>query len=84
MAKVTIIMPSLNVVKYIRPCMESVLAQTLQDIEILVIDAGSTDGTEEILQEYASVDNRVKVVHSDKKSYRNSFAGAGRNICPAP
>lgn len=69
MPKVTIIMPSLNVVKYIRPCMESVLAQTLQDIEILVIDAGSTDGTEEILQEYASVDNRVKVVHSDKKSY---------------
>ena len=69
MPKVTIIMPSFNVAKYIRPCMESVLAQTLQDIEILAIDAGSTDGTEEILQEYASIDNRVKVVNSDKKSY---------------
>lgn len=62
-------MPSLNVVKYIRACVESVLAQTLQDIEILVIDAGSTDGTLEILQEYAETDSRVRVIHSDKKSY---------------
>lgn len=69
MPKVTVIMPSLNVVKYIRPCMESVLAQTLQDIEILAIDAGSTDGTKEILEEYARKDERVKVIHSDKRSY---------------
>lgn len=69
MPKVTIIMPSFNVAKYIRPCMESVLAQTLQDIEILAIDAGSTDGTEKILKEYADEDNRVTIVHSEKKSY---------------
>lgn len=69
MPKVTVIMPSLNVVKYIRTCMESVLAQTLQDIEILAIDAGSDDGTLEILQEYAEADQRVKVIHSDRKSY---------------
>ena len=69
MSKVTVIMPSLNVAKYIRPCMDSVLAQTLQDIEILAIDAGSDDGTLEILQEYAALDKRIKVIHSDKKSY---------------
>lgn len=69
MPKITVIMPSLNVVQYIRPCMESVLAQTLQDMEILAIDAGSDDGTLEILQEYAEMDRRVHVIHSDKKSY---------------
>ena len=69
MPKVTVIMPSLNVAKYISACMDSVLAQTLQDIEILAIDAGSDDGTLEILQKYATIDGRIKVLHSDRKSY---------------
>lgn len=69
MPKVTVIMPSLNVAKFIRPCMKSVLTQTLQDMEILAIDAGSDDGTFEILQEYAILDGRIKVIHSDRKSY---------------
>ncbi len=50
MPKVTVIMPCLNMVKYIQECIESVICQTLQDIEILIIDAGSTDGTIEILK----------------------------------
>lgn len=50
MPKVSIIMPSLNVAKYIKQCMESVLNQTLKDIEIIAVDAGSTDGTLEILK----------------------------------
>ena len=69
MSKVTVIMPSLNVAKYITECMDSVLNQTLQDIEVLAIDAGSTDGTLEILQDYACKDLRVQVIVSDKKSY---------------
>lgn len=69
MPKVTVLMPSLNVVKYISPCMESVIAQTLHDIEILVIDAGSDDGTLEILRGYEESDLRVKIIHSDRKSY---------------
>lgn len=69
MAKVSIIMPSLNVAGYICECMESVISQTLKDIEILCIDAGSTDGTLEILEKYARKDDRIRVVHSDKKSY---------------
>lgn len=69
MAKVSVIMPALNVVKYIRPCIESVISQTLKDLEIIIIDAGSTDGTLEILQEYACKDRRIKIIHSDKKSY---------------
>ena len=69
MPKVSIIMPSLNVGSYIRECIESVLAQTLSDIEVLCVDAGSTDGTLEILEKYAKKDSRVRVIHSDRKSY---------------
>ena len=69
MPKITIIMPSLNVVKYIRPCINSVLRQTMQDIEILAIDAGSTDGTAEILREYALKDRRIHLFHTENKSY---------------
>lgn len=68
MIKVSIIIPCLNSVNYIKETMDSVVNQTLHDIEILVIDAGSTDGTLEILDDYAHQDNRVKIIHSDKKS----------------
>ena len=67
--KVSIIMPSLNVAPYIRQCLESVINQTLRDIEILCIDAGSTDGTREILEEYADRDVRIHLVDSPVKSY---------------
>ena len=67
--KVSIILPSLNVVSYIRECVESVLNQTLKDIEIICVDAGSTDGTLEILREFEAKDSRVKVLISDVKSY---------------
>lgn len=67
--KVSVVMPSLNVQPYIRECIESVLAQTLTEIEVICVDAGSTDGTLEILQEYAAQDSRVQVYISDKKSY---------------
>lgn len=66
---VSIIMPSLNVAKYIRECIESALNQTLHDIELICIDAGSTDGTWEILQEYARKDERIRLLHSDVRSY---------------
>lgn len=69
MPKVTVIMPSLNVRRFICPCVESVLNQSLKDIEILAIDAGSTDGTLELLREYASRDDRFHVILSDQKSY---------------
>ena len=69
MTKVSVIMPALNVAKYIRQCMESVINQTLKDIEIIVIDAGSSDGTLEILKEFEAKDSRVKLINSEKRSY---------------
>ena len=66
---VSIIMPSLNVKPYIHECMDSVVNQTLKEIEIICVDAGSTDGTLEVLQEYASRDSRIKLIQSPIKSY---------------
>ena len=69
MPKLSIIMPSLNVHLYIKDCLESVIHQTLHDLEILCIDAGSTDGTWEILEKYAGKDNRIRLIRSPQKSY---------------
>ncbi len=67
--KISIIMPSLNVAGYIDEAIASVRKQTLEDIEIICVDAGSTDGTREIIAKHASEDSRVKVIDSPVKSY---------------
>lgn len=67
--KVSVILPSLNVEPYIRECIESVIQQTMTDLEILCIDAGSTDGTLEIIKEYAKIDKRIRLISSGRKSY---------------
>jgi len=67
--KVSVILPSLNVKRYIEECIKSVMNQTLKEIEILCVDAGSNDGTLEVLREYASIDNRIRIIGSDLKSY---------------
>ncbi|MDE5603662.1 MAG: glycosyltransferase [Helicobacter sp.] len=67
--KVSIVIPSLNSITYIQECLESVCNQSLKDIEILCVDANSTDGTLEYLKELESKDKRLKAIVSDKKSY---------------
>lgn len=67
--KVSIIMPSLNVASYIEQCISSAINQTLKDIEIICVDAGSTDGTLDILKHFADKDSRIKIIHSEEKSY---------------
>lgn len=69
MVELSIIIPSLNVSSFIKECIDSVLSQQLRDIEILVIDANSTDGTTEIIKKYQKKDSRVKLILSDVRSY---------------
>ena len=69
MSRISIIMPSLNVADYITQCLESVTSQSLRDIEVICIDAGSTDGTLEIIKDYAYKDSRIRVIQSDVRSY---------------
>ena len=73
MPKLSVLMPAYNVEKYIKECMDSVISQTLSDIEIICIDDGSTDGTADILDEYASKDSRVTVVHKENSGYGHSM-----------
>ncbi len=70
--KVSVIMPSLNVAEYIDECIQSVINQTLREIEIICVDAGSTDGTWEKLCSYAEnpeITIPIRLLHSDMKSY---------------
>ena len=70
--KVSIIIPVYNREKYIRTCVESILAQDLKEIEIICIDDGSNDTTPEILDDYAKKDDRVNVIHKTNTGYGNS------------
>ena len=74
MAMFSIIMPVYNAAKYIRASLNSVLAQTYADWECICVDDGSTDGSSEILDEYAKSDTRVRVVHQP-----NGGEGSARN-----
>ena len=67
--KISVIMPCLNSIAYLEECLSSVLTQTLKDIEIICVDAGSTDGTVEYIEAQAAKDARISLLHSEKKSY---------------
>ncbi|SDB32214.1 glycosyltransferase family 2 protein [Butyrivibrio sp. INlla16] len=73
MAKVSVLVPCYNVEKFIRKCLESVLEQTLSDIEIICINDGSTDGTLQILEEYAVEDDRIIVLNKTNSGYGDSM-----------
>lgn len=72
--KVSVIIPVFNAEKYIRQCLDSLLSQTLKEIEIICVDDGSTDGSYQILEEYARKDSRVLY-----QSQQNLYAGIARN-----
>lgn len=72
--KVTIIVPSYNVERYIERCLESLIFQTMEEIEIIVIDDGSTDLTPDIVSVISSVDRRIKLICQE-----NQKQGAARN-----
>ena len=72
--KVSVIIPVYNVEKYLRECIDSILNQTLHELELICVDDGSTDGSLEILQTYEKKDNRVTVL-----TQHNQGAGAARN-----
>ncbi len=64
---VSVIVSVYNMGKYVRECLDSVLSQTLQNIEVLCVDDGSTDDSLSILEEYAKRDARVKVITQENK-----------------
>lgn len=71
---VSVIIPVYNVEQYLRRCIDSVLAQTYTDLEIILVDDGSPDGSGAICDEYAAKDSRIKVIHQ-----ANAGVSAARN-----
>lgn len=72
--KTVFVIPVYNVAPYLDRCVESVLSQTLQDFEIVLVDDGSTDGSGQSCDEWASRDIRIRVLHR-----QNGGLGAARN-----
>lgn len=65
--KVSVIVPVYNTEKYLNECMDSIVNQSLKEIEIICVNDGSTDNSLEILEEYAEKDSRVKVITIENK-----------------
>lgn len=90
MASVSIIVPIYNMEKLMRKCIDSLLAQTFTDFELLLIDDGSTDGCPAICDEYALKDKRVKAFHksngglSDARNYGLKYATGEYSIFADP
>lgn len=75
MVKISVIIPIFNTRKFLNKCLDSLLNQSLTDIEIICVDDGSTDNSLKILKSYANKDDRVKVLTRE-----NNGAGAARNL----
>ena len=67
--KVSIVVPIYNVEGYLRTCLDSILAQTLHEIEIILVDDGSPDKCPQIIDEYAAKDSRIVAVHQENGGY---------------
>ncbi|MEI0748343.1 glycosyltransferase family 2 protein [Brachyspira pulli] len=76
MIKVSVVLPIYNVEKYLPKCLDSVINQTLKDIEIICVNDCSTDNCENIIKEYIKKDSRIKLINNEK----NSGVGLSRNI----
>ena len=70
----SVIIPVYKVEQYLCRCIDSVLAQTYTDLEIILVDDGSPDGSGAICDEYAAKDSRIKVIHQ-----KNAGVSAARN-----
>lgn len=81
--QVSVLMPAYNAAQTIVPALDSILRQTLMEIELVAVDDGSTDNTPAILDAYASRDPRVKLVHSDHRGIVVAL-NAGIAQCQAP
>lgn len=71
--KVSIVVPVYNVEKYLKECIESLINQTLKDIEIICVNDGSTDNSLAILNEFANRDNRIRIISKLNSGYGHTM-----------
>ena len=75
MYKLSVIIPVYNVENYLRECLDSIINQTVKDIEIICVDDGSTDNSQDILKEYQKKDSRIKIITKE-----NGGQASARNL----
>ena len=73
MAKISVVVPVYNVEKYLKECIDSITNQTLEDIEIICVNDGSTDSSLEILNDYAKKDSRIIVINKSNSGYGHTM-----------
>ena len=62
---ISVIIPVYNTKQYLSDCLNSILAQTYTELEILFVDDGSTDGSSDLLDSFAAMDKRIRVIHQE-------------------
>ena len=71
--KISVVIPIFNVEDFLGPCLDSVLNQTFNDFEVICVNDGSTDSSLEILKEYLSKDDRIKIIDKDNAGYGHTM-----------
>ncbi len=77
---ISIITTAYNIVKLLPMCLDSILSQTLDDFELIIVDDGSSDNSDSICDEYAERDPRVHVIHQENKGVSDSWNEAMKNV----
>lgn len=67
--KISIIVPVYNVEKYLEQCLESIINQTYENLQIIIVNDGSTDDSASIIEYYKSLDNRIEIIHKNNTGY---------------
>lgn len=75
MKKISVIVPVFNVAQYLEQCLDSIIGQTYENLEIILVDDGSTDSSGSICDSYKNVDSRIKVIHK-----KNGGLSDARNV----
>ena len=73
MAKISVIVPVYNVEKYLTECIESICSQSLEDLEIICVNDGSTDNSLDILNDFAKQDKRIIVINKANSGYGHTI-----------
>ena len=72
---ISVIVPVYNVEKYLEQCVDSILQQTITDLEVILVDDGSTDESGKICDQYSEIDSRIHVIHK-----KNGGLSDARNV----
>ncbi len=81
MAKLSVVVAIYNVEKYVKKCVESLIDQSADDYEIILVDDGSTDGSSELIEKIASTDPHIKNYHFTKNNGQTAALSAGFKYC---